>query len=105
MARSGRYQIVGDEQALGKSPVGSPSSNPRSGKFQMVGDAIRMSQSPVHSPSSNPRSGKFDLVGDCASLNHAAVKGLTGKSSITLSHAAMAQSSNAAERGGKRKRK
>lgn len=105
MASRGRYQITGDEQRLGKTPISSPSSNPRSGRFQIIGDKSKLGMSPVASPSANPRSGKFDLVGTAVHMPASAVKGLMGKNHVTLSSRAYAQSQNAAERGGRKKKK
>lgn len=105
MASRGRFQIIGDESRLGKTPISSPSADPRSGQFQIVGDKSRLGTSPVASPSANPRSGKFDLVGTGVHMPASAVKGLTGKMHVTLSNRAYAQSNNAAERGGRKKKK
>jgi len=101
--RSGQFQMVGDQKAIGKRPIASPSSDPRSGQFQIPGDQAKLSRKSHQSPSSNPRSAQFQLVGDQTPLPRGFVKGWGNAAKLPLSDRAKKQSSTAAG-GGKRGR-
>ena len=106
MAKNGRYQLLGDEIPLNsRSPIASPSSDPRSGTFQLQGDKVRMSQKPIQSPSSNPRSGSFEYESTCVPLSRTPQKGWGSAYNLAMSQRAIDQSKNSVVGGGKRKKR
>ena len=99
MARSGRFQLIGDEHPLGRGAVPTLTSKVRGGTYELVGDEERMSRKPIQSPSSNPRGGEYQKVGDCAYMSKAPVKGWGSAAHLTMSDRAHEQSRTAAGTG------
>jgi hypothetical protein len=85
-------QLTGDQQKLGRSPVASPSANPKGGTMQTTGDRAPLSMAPVASPSANPSGGTIQAVGDKTPLNRTPVKGWGSAANLPMSQRAIAQS-------------
>jgi hypothetical protein len=85
-------QITGDQQPLGKTPISSPSSNPKGGEKQIIGDTVKLGMTPVASPSANPKSGEFQIIGDKTPLNRTPIKGWGSAGKLPMSERSIKQS-------------
>ena len=97
------YQISGEKNQLGKSPVASPSANPGSGQFQTTGERVNLGRNPVQSPSANPGSGEYQCSGEKVAMNRNPVKGLGSAGTLPMSPRALTQS-KVSTGGGKTKK-
>lgn len=88
----GQYEIVGEQQKMGTSPVESPSANPSSGEFQKVGEEAQLSKTATTSPSANPSNGEFQTVGETVTLGRTPIKGWGSAASLPMSKRAIEQS-------------
>lgn len=92
----GEFQTTGDKQPLNKTPIASPSADPRSGTFETTGDRQAMSQTPVQSPSANPKGGTYETSGEKVPLNRTPVKGIGSAGNLPMSERSIDQSKTAA---------
>ena len=86
------YQISGDKKEVSKTPVASPSANPKGGEYQITGDTVTVGRTPIPSPSANPKSGEFQKVGDSVGLNKTPVKGWGSAANLPMSQRSIDQS-------------